>query len=108
MAVNTAITEYTFTGENQFSDEIIVGENGMSDVMQLAIIGTYSAKINLQFQVLKLDGTYTEWTDTGDTYNSVEGQFNHLVLTKAKYRVGIKTGNYTSGSPFIQLKYTRG
>jgi hypothetical protein len=79
----------TLTGENQFTDpKECVGNHNLS------ISGTFEGTITLQ---RSFDGGVT-WKDTDDFTAPIETYFFEPGTVKVLYRVGTKTGDYTSGS----------
>lgn len=98
--VNAALS-----GENQFSDPVRITGVGNSRVFTRQATGTYSATLTLQRSV----GAVGAWEDvTGTTTSTVvsynDGLDNQIVF----YRVGIKTGDYTSGTANVELIYSLG
>lgn len=92
-------------GADQYTDYIRV--SGISGTRNFAVIitGTWTATITLQRSV----GTPGSWTDVpSETYTANisksinDGMDNQIVY----YRLGIKTGDYTSGSATASLRYS--
>lgn len=98
---------FTASGDNQFSDPIkITGLSANSGrVFSIVIIGTFSATLTLQ-RSISAPGAWTDVTTftsaTSTTYN--DGLDNQIIY----YRIGIKTGNYVSGSATMSLTYSSG
>lgn len=96
----------TATGANQFTSPIKVTGVGASRGFTINISGTWSANVVLQSSV----GDTNSWTDvatyttnqTNLAYN--DGLDNQIIY----YRLGIETGNYTSGSAVLALSYASG
>lgn len=93
------------TAENQFSSEIRVTGVGASRLFTIEVTGTFTATLTLQRSVGEVGSwedvtTYTVPTST--TYN--DALDNQIIY----YRIGIKTGNYTSGTATGVLTYTIG
>lgn len=95
-----------FTGDNQFTDNIRVTGVTTSRTFNLTLAGTWVATVTLQ---RSLDGL-TGWDDvTNYTTNQAaiaitDGLDNQIWF----YRLGIKPGNYTSGTVTATLKYASG
>lgn len=97
----------TITGANQFSDPIRV--TGVDAARQFAVIlsGTWAATVTLQYSVGApgswVDATSGSWTSNiGISYDDTLD--NQIIY----YRVGVKTGNYTSGTVTTTLSYSAG
>lgn len=96
--------EASVSGDDQWSDPIrITGIGAGQRTFSYAITGTYSATLTLQRSV----GEPGAWVDvqviTGSgTYN--DGLDNQIIY----YRIGIKTGNYISGTADIVMTYANG
>ena len=96
----------SLTGENQFSDEIRVTGVGATRQFSISITGTFTATITLQQSVgepgawVDISPAYTVPTTT--TYNDTLD--NNIIY----YRIGIKSGNYTSGTATATLTYSGG
>jgi hypothetical protein len=98
-------TSDSFTAQNQFSDEIKVTGTGTTRDLTIVRAGTWSATVTLQRSVSE-PGTWVDvatFTTNGTaTYN--DGLDNQIIY----YRIGIKTGGYTSGTADIDLSYSAG
>lgn len=95
----------TLTGANQFSTEIRVAGVGGQRAFGVMVTGTWSATITLQASVAEPGNwidveSYT--VNQSKSYN--DGLDNQIIY----YRIGIKTGNYTSGTATASLSYTSG
>jgi len=94
-------------GEDQFSDHIRV--TGMDGERAFAIIitGTFVADITLQYSV----GDPGAWVDAGSGIYSAETSITYddtLDDQIIYYRIGIKAGDYTSGTATALLSYSSG
>jgi 6-phosphogluconolactonase (cycloisomerase 2 family) len=98
-------TSDSFTAQNQFSDEIKVTGAGTTRNLTIVRANTWTATITLQRSVSE-PGTWVDvatFTTNGTaTYN--DGLDNQIIY----YRIGIKTGNYTSGTADIDMSYAAG
>lgn len=98
--------EVALTAEAQFSDAIRVTGTGTGRAFTIDITGTWSANIRLQRSVAEPGNWVTVQTYTtnqsGTTYN--DGLDNQIIY----YRIGIPTGDYTSGSADATLTYATG
>jgi hypothetical protein len=98
-------TTAVLTGENQFSDPIrITGVEG-SRIFTRTIAGTFTATVRLQRSV----GAVGSWEDISSFTAPASGSFddgldNQIIF----YRLGIKTGEYTSGTVNVDLIYSLG
>lgn len=96
----------TFTAANQYSDPIRVSGVGNQRQFSISRDGTWVATLTLQRSI----GEPGSWTDvTGYTTSATTDQYsdgldNQIVY----YRIGIKTGNYTSGTATVSLSYASG
>lgn len=91
------------TGENQFSDPIKVTGVSGGRQFNIDIAGTFVATVTLQRSV----GDVGSWVDintyaSSTTYN--DGLDNQIIY----YRIGVKTGGYTSGTATVGLTYSAG
>ena len=99
--------EVELTAENQFSDPIrVTGVDG-ARIFAVIITGTWSATITLQYSV----GSPGDWVDaasgsyTTNVSLSYDDTFDNQIIF---YRIGIKTGGYTSGTASAVLSYQAG
>lgn len=96
----------SFTAANQFtSGSIKVTGTDTSRTITVTLSGTWSATVTLQRSVAE-PGTWTDvktFTSNGTTtYN--DGLDNQVIY----YRIGVKAGNYTSGTVVADVSYTSG
>lgn len=98
-------TEVTLTDEDQFGSSIRVTGVGNTRIFDLDITGTWVATITLQRsvddEVTWVD--VTEYTSNQDTTVD-DGLDNEIVY----YRIGIDTGDYTSGTATATLEWQGG
>lgn len=86
----------TLTAENQFSDSIrVTGVDG-TRVFSVIITDTWVATITLQYSTD--DATWVDAASGSYTTNTAISYDDTLDNQVLYYRIGIKTGNYTSGS----------
>ena len=93
------------SGGGQFSDPIKVQGTGSGRTFTYTITGTWVGTVRIQRSI----GNDTSWADyssfTANATNTVtDGLDNQIVY----YRIGVKSGEYTSGTPNVQLSYTGG
>lgn len=97
--------EDDINGANQFTSYIKVTNTGTSRDITITRAGTWSATATLQRSISE-PGTWVDvatFTSNGTaTYN--DGLDNQTIY----YRIGIKTGNYTSGTATLTLSYSSG
>lgn len=97
----------TLTAEDQWSEEIRVSGVGTGRQFLVTISGTWSATIRVQQSI----GETGLWTDTGWSYianttnNALNDGLDNQIIY---YRIGIKTGEYTSGTAEAQLVFATG
>jgi hypothetical protein len=91
------------SGENQFTSEITV--EGTEREFEVVITGTWTATVTLQrsFDEGVTWRDYTTYT-TNTTTTVNDGLTNQLVW----YRIGVITGDYTSGTAELTLDYPSG
>lgn len=96
----------SIAAQNTFTDSVRVTGVGSSRTFTVNISGTWVATVSLQRSI----GNEDNWEDTGTTYtaNTVvtfsDGLDNQIVY----YRLGVKTGGYTSGTVVASLTYSLG
>ena len=83
------------TAENQFTDAVKINGPGL-----VAISDTSSMSMTVSLQI-SIDGG-TTWIDTGDTWTA-EGVDTLADGLGKKYRLGVKTGDFTSGTATVYL-----
>jgi hypothetical protein len=93
------------TAENQWSDPIRVTGVGNARQFALAITGTWTATVRIQQSV----GAVGSWANyvsySGNTTdNQNDGLDNQIVF----YRIGVATGEFTSGTANVSLTYASG
>lgn len=99
--------EVELTGDNQFSDPIrVTGVDG-TRVFGVLVSGSFTATITLQYSVAEPG----DWIDapsgfyTEETFISYDDTLDNQVIY---YRIGIKSGNYGSGTANATLQYSSG
>lgn len=103
-SIGQAVTRAIST-EDTYSDPIRVTGIGSGRTFGITIIGTWTATVTLQRSV----GAVGAWVDVSNYTTNVstsltDGLDNQIVF----YRIGIKPGNYTSGSATVGLAYAAG
>lgn len=94
----------SFTAQNQFTNSIRVTGTGAARAFSIVITGTFTATVTLQYSV---DDTtwYDRTTYTVPTSTSLtDGLDNQIIY----YRLGVKTGDYTSGTAVSSLTFSAG
>ncbi len=93
-------------GANQFGDSVRVTGVGAQRNVTINISGTWTATITLQRSI----GEEGLWEDvTTYTANQTNLVYNDTLDNEiAFYRLGIKTGEYTSGSATVRLTFASG
>ena len=94
----------SISAQNTFTDSIkVTGVSGQR-VFGITITGTWSATVTLQASTD--DATWTDISNyTANTSTSRDDELDNQVVY---YRIGVKTGNYTSGTAVVQLTYSLG
>lgn len=87
----TTVASKSIEAENTFTDVVAI-----SGYFNLSISGTFSATVTVQRSV---DGS--TWRDV-DTFTAPTEQVG-MDPESLFYRVGVKTGNYTSGTVNVRL-----
>lgn len=95
----------SISAANNFSSDIQVTGIGESRRFTITITGTWVATVTLQRSI----GVTGSWSDvanytTNQAITYADGLDNQTVF----YRIGIKTGNYTSGTAVCTLSYPLG
>lgn len=95
----------TITGDNQFSDPIRVTGVGNSRIFTKIVSGSFSATVRLQRSV----GAVGAWEDINAVTGPVtEAQNDMLDNQIIFYRLGVKSGEYVSGTINVELIFTLG
>lgn len=93
------------TGDDQYTDHIRVTGIDSGRVFYYSISGTFSATVTLQRSV----GSTLDWVDVSShataTGGSLDDTYDNQIIY---YRLGIKSGAYTSGSVTASLTYSAG
>lgn len=97
--------EASASGEDQWADPIRVIGAGNQRKFQYAISGTWSGRTTLQYSV----GAPGSWVDkddwTGNSSGTIDDDLDNEIIY---YRIGIKAGDYTSGTAEVSLTYGGG
>ncbi|BBP51249.1 hypothetical protein PHLH3_08750 [Pseudomonas sp. St386] len=95
----------TITGDNQFSDPIRITGVGGTRIFTRSVTGAFTATVRLQRSV----GAVGAWEDIESFTIPTAGSFNDELDNQIIfYRIGVKTGEYTSGTISVQLIYSLG
>lgn len=90
---------------NTFSDTIEVTGVGSARAFTIVVSGTFVATWHLQ---QSFDGG-SSWLDVSSSTTTSSSSYNDgLTNSTVLYRVGVKTGNYTSGTLVMSLSYPSG
>lgn len=95
----------SFSGDNDFSGPIrVTGIEGQRS-FGIQITGVFSGTLTLQYSVAE-PGNWVDVTSyAAETSTSYSDDLDNQIIY---YRIGIKTGNYVSGTANISLSYTSG
>ena len=95
MAINSKV-EATITAENQFTNWLKLNR---LETIFIEITGTFTADIKMQYS---FDGGATI-NDTKGAYTEAELQSTTPAPHSISYRIGVKTGDFTSGTINLRL-----
>lgn len=99
-------TSDALAAQNTFGSTIRVTGVGGDRVFNFSISGTFSATVTVQRSI---DSATTGFIDVLNYTAPVSTSYNDgLDNSIVWYRIGIKTGNYTSGTATVTLTYTGG
>jgi hypothetical protein len=96
----------TISAQNTFSDPIKVVGTGEARRFAIQASGTYSATLRLQSSVGS-PGSWVDvksWASVSVSESYLDGQDDQTIY----YRIGVKTGEYTSGTVVADLNYAAG
>jgi hypothetical protein len=99
--------EATISAEDSWTDAIRVASVGQGREFHFIVTRSgFSGVVTLQRSV----GSESDWVDVktftiGDKDEDFDDNFDNVLIF---YRIGIKAGNYTSGSVFVSLDYPGG
>lgn len=96
----------SLVAENTFTGTILVTGSGTHRAFTITRSGTWTATITLQRSLTSSSGSWEDVTTytTNDTISYNDALDNQDVY----YRIGIKTGGYTSGTAVLTLTYAFG
>jgi len=90
---------------NVFTSYIIVTGVGEARIFNISISGTWSATVTIQRSFDEGASWSSAYTYVGNTSGPID---DGLTNSTVRYRIGIATGNYTSGTAVLSLSYTSG
>lgn len=100
------IVEADVTAENQFTNTIRITGVTTSRAFQITRAGTWTATVTLQRSFTSSTGPFEDVeTYTTNGTKSFNDGFDNLVVW---YRIGVKTGDFTSGTVELTLDYPTG
>lgn len=97
--------EESLTGEDQFSGEIRVTGVGSTRNFVITRSGTWSATITLQRSVSEPGAWVDVTTYTGNGTSNYNDALDNQIIY---YRIGIKAGDFTSGTADVSLEFSGG
>lgn len=107
IASDGQIVSASCNAQDIFTDPPVrITGSGDSRAFGIVVTGIFTATVTLQFSFTG----EAPWTDSGKTYTAAggesynDGQEGQIIY----YRIGVKTGDYTSGTAVVQLNYTGG
>jgi hypothetical protein len=103
-----AIIDTAPGGNGFWSDAVKASDHHVGKIFY-SIIGIFNATISLQFKLIN-DPT---WTDYDDPLNAVdpmteEGRGVIEDYSDTQWRIGVKSGNFTSGAVRVRIDYHNG
>jgi hypothetical protein len=87
--------------QNTYGAPFFVSETGRTRTFRVTISGTWAGRVTLQRSATE-GGAYT---DVKKFYTNTDEDFNDLDTAQWWYRIGINTGEYTSGTAVVQIRY---
>jgi hypothetical protein len=93
------------TVEDQFTNPIRVVGVGSQREFQVAITGVWSATVTLQYSVGEPGSWVTKQSWTGNTSTTIDDDLDNQIIY---YRIGVKAGEFTSGTAEVSLSYGGG
>lgn len=103
-SIGQTVTD-AFSAENDFSGAIRVTGIGGQRSFGIQITGTFVGTLTLQYSVAEIGNWVDVATYTTVTSTSYSDDLDNQIIF---YRIGIKTGSYTSGTANISLSFTSG
>ena len=94
----------SITAENVFTDAILVEGSGNRRIFTIVVSGTWTATVRLQ-RSFDLGAT---WEDVSTKTNGSSTLDDTLDNQDIQYRIGVKTGEFTSGTVEVSLNYNLG
>lgn len=93
------------SGEDQWTSPIRVSGIGAQRAFQYVVSGTWVATVTIQYSVAAPGA----WVDVLSTTVNVSTSYNDTLDNQIiYYRIGIKAGNYTSGTANVSLSFASG
>lgn len=93
------------SGDGQWSDSIRVSGAGTARVFSVVMGGTWSGRVTIQ-RSFGEEGNWTDWVSyTSITKTNLDDGFDNQIIY---YRIGIDTGDYTSGTAILRLTWAGG
>lgn len=96
------------TAQNQFTSAISVEGVGSDRIFTINISGTWTATVTLQRSLTSDSGPWSDVPGKTWTANTTETFTDGLDNQIAYYRIGVKTGDFTSGTVVLELSINTG
>lgn len=103
-SVGQTVTD-AFSSQNDFSNPIRVTGIGAQRAFGVQIAGPFTATLTLQYSVAEPGNWIDHSSYTTDTSTSINDGLDNQIIY---YRIGIKTGDYTSDTASVTLSFTAG
>lgn len=91
------------TGADQWTNPVMVIGVGSQRTFTYSVTGVFTATVTLQYSV----GAPGSWVDVGPVSGvntRADGQDNQIIY----YRIGVKAGDYTSGTAVVSISFASG
>lgn len=95
----------SISAQNTFTDPILISGSGTFREMTVVITGTWSATVTVQ-RSFGTPGSWVDWKNYTTNQNVVLD--DTLDGSDIYYRIGIKTGNYSSGTAVVEISNDSG
>jgi hypothetical protein len=99
------IANKSANGADQFTDPVLINGTGGQRRLAISISGTWSGTVTLQYSVAEPGAWIDHTTWTANVAKSYEDELDGQIIY---YRLGIKAGEYTSGTAELSLSSESG
>jgi hypothetical protein len=99
------IANESANGADQFTDPVLINGSGGQRRLAISISGTWAGTVTLQYSVAEPGAWIDHTTWTANVAKSYEDELDGQIIY---YRLGIKAGEYTSGTAVLSLSSESG